>query len=235
MREKGLVQTLRLIPSNLYYLATDFDVRHGTDTGMGGGGGHAPPEAHEGYEGTKPRIFHRTIRSLKIHPQAYTFVDLGSGKGRALLLASHYPFRRIIGVEYLEDLHNIAARNIKIYRARGRECQRIETVCGDAGAFPMPEDALVIYMNNPFKAPVMERVLGNLRASLETTPRDAIVIYQNPLQRELLDNAPFLELQAYRHHRTKGFRKMPIGRVAVYRACAPAAGSVGAAGSGTGP
>jgi len=235
VREKGLVQTLRLIPSNLYYLATDFDVRHGTDTRISGSKGNTRPDAHEGYEGATPGIFHKTLRNLNLHYPAYTFIDLGSGKGRALLLASHYPFQRIIGVEYDPHLHEVANRNVAIYKPRGRQCERVETVCGDAGAFPMPEGQLLLYMFNPFKAAIMERVLANLQASLTANPREIIVIYQNPLQRTLLDEAPFLQLESYHHHRTKGFRKMPIGRVAVYRACAPAAGGVGAADSGTGP
>ena len=41
------------------------------------------------------------------------FIDLGSGKGRMVLAAAaRYPFKRVIGVELAEQLHEVARANV---------------------------------------------------------------------------------------------------------------------------
>ena len=217
LRKNGWWRTLTLIPRNILFHLTDFDRKHGTNTGFQAEDDAGLPQEHEGYEGAPPRLFHRIIRSLEISADRYTFIDLGSGKGKALLLAAHHPFRRIIGVEYNPRLDAIAAENGRIYRHPERRVHTIETVCDDAGAFELPPDDLLIYLFNPFKGAIMERVLANLERSLQAKPRDVLIVYQNPTQRRLLDQASFLERIDYREYRTKRLRKMPIGRVAVYR------------------
>lgn len=217
LRKNGWWRTLTLIPRNILFQLTDFDRKHGTNTGFQAEDDAGLPREHEGYEGAPPRLFHRIIRSLDIAPEHYAFIDLGSGKGKALLLAAHHPFRRIIGVEYNPRLDAIAAENARIYRHPERRMHAIETIRDDAGAFDLPPGDLLIYLFNPFKAAIMERVLANLERALQAEPRDVLIVYQNPTQRRLLDQAPFLERIAYREYRTKRFRKMPIGRVAIYR------------------
>ncbi|WP_019558808.1 class I SAM-dependent methyltransferase [Thioalkalivibrio sp. ALE12] len=217
LRKNGWWRTLTLIPRNILFHLTDFDRKYGTNTGMQAEDDAGLPQEHEGYEGAPPRLFHRIVRSLQIAPSRYAFIDLGSGKGKALLLASHHPFRRVIGVEYNARLNDIATENARLYQHPERKVANIETVCGDAGAYDLPAGDLLIYLFNPFKAAIMERVLANLENAIRTEPREVLVVYQNPTQRKLLDAAPFLEPVTYREYRTKRFRKMPIGRVAVYR------------------
>ena len=54
---------------------------------------------HSPYQPTEPALFHEMLEALRqqVHLdfRDFTFIDLGSGKGRTLLLASDYPFRRI--------------------------------------------------------------------------------------------------------------------------------------------
>jgi hypothetical protein len=56
------------------------------------------------YQPSEPELFHKILTSLPVKPDGFTFIDLGSGKGRTLLMASDYPFARIIGVELLDEL-----------------------------------------------------------------------------------------------------------------------------------
>jgi SAM-dependent methyltransferase len=110
----------------------------------------------------------------------FTFVDLGSGKGRALLLAAaEYDFKRVIGVEYATTLHEAAVRNIRTYRGP-RRCGDIESVCADATMFQFPEDPLVAYLLSPFDDTIFVQVLANLRASYNAKPRKMYVIYGGP-------------------------------------------------------
>src|SRR5207302_3353759 len=74
------------------------------------------------YQPSDPSLFHETIRNLNIDYRQFEFVDLGSGKGRALLMAADYPFRRIIGVELMLEFHNIAQENIRKYASATQRC-----------------------------------------------------------------------------------------------------------------
>jgi SAM-dependent methyltransferase len=116
----------------------------------------------------------------------FTFVDLGSGKGRALLLASRFPFRKIIGVEISAELSAAAKENVRVFAAPWQMCREIKTVCGDATAFEFPGGPMVIYLYDPFLPPVLKRCLKNLARNLEADPREVYVVYVHPeFQREL--------------------------------------------------
>ena len=65
------------------------------------------------YQGTPVVVIHRMIRRLKVNRQRFTFIDLGSGKGRVLLIAAQYPFKSVIGIEFSKTLHDIALTNIQ--------------------------------------------------------------------------------------------------------------------------
>ena len=110
----------------------------------------------------------------------FAFIDLGSGKGRTLLMASHYPFRRIMGVELLPSLNEIAQQNLAEYRSESQKCFAIESICADATSFDLPQEALVLYLFNPFSESGLRRSLANLGKSLSEHPRPIYVLYSNP-------------------------------------------------------
>ena len=120
------------------------------------------------------------MESQKINFNDFTFIDLGSGKGRTLLMASDYPFRRIVGVELLPSLNEIAQQNLAQYHSDSQKCFAIESVCADATTFPLPDGALVIFLFNPFPESGLRRTIANLENSVDAHPRPVIVIYHNP-------------------------------------------------------
>ena len=120
------------------------------------------------------------IESLGVDYERFTFVDLGSGKGRALLIASEYAFHAIVGVEMSPRLHAIAAANIAAYRGTAQRCRDVRSMEADATKFVFPAGPLVIYLWNPFEAPVFRIVLANLEASLAREPRDIFILYIHP-------------------------------------------------------
>ena len=146
-----------------------------------------------GYQTTSVEAFHRILRAIPVRHEAFTFIDIGSGKGRALLLASHYPFKRIIGVEFSERLVQIARRNIRIYRDARQQCREIEVVCIDAAEYAIPEGNVLLYLYNPFDEVVMARFLANVQR-VAGTPRmgEIWVAYVNPLLRQMFDEAPLV-------------------------------------------
>ena len=122
----------------------------------------------------------------------FTFIDLGSGKGRTLLMASDYPFCRIVGVELLPSLHQIAQQNLSQYKSDTQKCFALESICADATAFPFPNDPLVIYLFNPFPETGMRQVFANLEQSLREHPRPVYVLYHNPLLEHVVAESGFL-------------------------------------------
>jgi SAM-dependent methyltransferase len=129
---------------------------------------------HSEYQPIEPEIFREIFGQLEIEYERFTFVDIGSGKGRALLLAAEYRFRRILGIELLRELHQIAAGNVA-------HDGRIEVVYGDAAEFSFPREPLVVYFFNPLPEPGLREVVRHLEVSVREFPRPVYVIYINPV------------------------------------------------------
>jgi SAM-dependent methyltransferase len=160
------------------------------------------------YQPTVEEEFAAIMRPLAgIDLRTFTFVDLGSGKGRALLLAAMYPFARIIGVEVQPELHAIARRNIECFAAPGQLCRRIESLCADAREYDFPLEDLVLYLFNPFPDYVLREVLTNLAASARRAPRSIFVLYNAPFEVQEFARIPELELYSeasqYRIYRVR--------------------------------
>ena len=145
---------------------------------------------HSEYQPTDPAAFRDMLDALQrdtgLDFREFTFLDIGSGKGRTLLMASDYPFRRIVGVELLPSLHQIAQENIGQYRNPAQKCLALESICADANDFPFPDEPLVVYMFNPLPESGMRRVCANLESSLRARRRALFVLYHNPLLEHVL-------------------------------------------------
>jgi SAM-dependent methyltransferase len=154
---------------------------------------------HSPYQPTEPALFHEMLEALhklsQFDFQDFTFIDLGSGKGRTLLLASDYPFRRIVGVELLPALHQIAQENLRKYHSELQKCFALKSICADATAFPFPAEPTVLYLFNPFLESGLKRTLANLEESLRQNPRPVYVLYHNPLLEHVLgESAAFTKV-----------------------------------------
>jgi hypothetical protein len=146
------------------------------------------------YQATPIGTLDDVFSSAPIAHSDFTFVDLGSGMGRALLMASAFPFRKIIGVKFSPSLHAIAVRNIQSYRSDKQECKEIEALCMDGAEYSFPPENTLIYLFNPFRRPLMELLLRNLEGSLKEVPRQLFIVYYYPELRAVFDAAPFLEI-----------------------------------------
>lgn len=157
------------------------------------------------YQASEPELFHNILQALPVSPEGFTFIDLGSGKGRTLLMASDYTFQRIIGVELLDELHRIAQQNIAGYRSEQKRCFNIEVSCGDAREFQFPPEPLVLYLFNPFPDYVLQAVLQNLRQSVAVHSREIYVIYHNLVHEDLFKSRPWLR-EMHRTHQYAIYR-----------------------------
>lgn len=139
------------------------------------------------YQTTDPLVFREAMEMLaaKVDLSQFTFVDLGSGKGRVLLMAEDYAFRTIIGVELLPELHGGAVRNFA-----GHKC--VELVCADVRDFGFPAEPLVLFLFNPFPEYVVRAVMRKLQRSLDASPRPVFVVYHNAQHEQEFSAAPAL-------------------------------------------
>jgi SAM-dependent methyltransferase len=144
------------------------------------------------YQPIEADLFREVIGGLGIDYRQFTFIDLGSGKGRALLLASEFPFHHIIGVELLPELHAIAQENVGKYQA-GAQRQRIELLCGDARQFCFPLEPLLVFLFDPFPEHVLEQVVVNLDESWRQSGCAVMIVYLNPISEHVLSNTNWLQ------------------------------------------
>lgn len=159
------------------------------------------------YFATEPWLFEQIMEALALSIQQsassqslargalrdFMFIDLGCGKGRVLLMASEYPFQKIVGVEFMPDLVGAAQKNIADYSSDRQQCRQIETVCMDARDFQFPLEPLVVYLFNPFAESTLAQVLENLRRSIEKPSRPIYVAYRFTEFDNLLAEAEWLE------------------------------------------
>jgi len=147
---------------------------------------------HSPYQPTDPALFGEMLTNLKIDFREFVFIDIGSGKGRVLLMAAEYPFRRVIGVELFLELHRVAQENIRKYRSTSQQCFAIDAICGDAREFVFPPEPLVLYLFNPLPKAGLAELMTKLEGSLQELPRPAFVLYHNPLLEHVLLQSPYL-------------------------------------------
>jgi SAM-dependent methyltransferase len=131
------------------------------------------------YEPAPVPVLDELLDAVPADPACCAFVDLGSGKARAVLAAADRGFARAIGVELSERLHAQAEANAAAYRARHPDA-RVELVRGDATAYAFPAEPLVLFLYDPFGEDSVRRVAANLQASLAQHPREAHVAYCAP-------------------------------------------------------
>lgn len=147
------------------------------------------------YEPIPMAIFDLAMKRLDLRPEDHVFVDLGSGKGRALMAASHYPFRELVGVEFASDLNEIARSNLTRYRSRRRRNSPWRVEHGDATEFEFPDAPVLLFLFNPFDGLVMRRVLDNIATWLRDRGKSITIVYCNAKHAGVFDAYPQLVQQ----------------------------------------
>jgi len=196
-----------------------FDLRYGTETtadrvDQTRKGWETDPDNHT-YLATRPKCVRRAFSALPEKDlRDYTFIDFGSGKGRALLMAADLQFKKLVGIELRKELHDKAVENLK--NRRKARSSHIESINMNALDYQYPSGNLVLYFSNPFGEDVLRSVLNNLGRSLAADPRDVIVVFAMyvPDFMQLADTLPFLSLEAtghgYRVYRSRVARRLAV-------------------------
>lgn len=227
LEEDGLVATVCwAFTSAIYYpvrhwLERSFDRRHGTDTCQAVHRRDFDIEAElaehaTNYAATPDRTFVRFLTQQELVYSDYTFVDLGCGKGRTLLLASQYPFKRIVGIEVDPAIHAICLANIATYFANSKIPRPpTDALCMSAGDFDFPEGDIFLYLFNPFDDYIMMQVAQRLRKAIESDSRCIRIVYYHPNNVVPLLSLPNIKLISEEIFRCRSSLNN-LGRLATY-------------------
>jgi hypothetical protein len=152
------------------------------------------------YEASGWTYLRRALRRCEVGPTD-VLVDFGSGKGRVVWQAAHYPFARVVGVEISPQLTHVARRNIEDNLDR-LTCRNVELVTADATEWEVPDDMTFAYFYSPFEGQIFRQVIGLIIESIDRSPRRLTLIYANPVMDEELRATGRFELL----HVLKGIR-----------------------------
>jgi len=142
------------------------------------------------YEPTRATPFRKILAAAAV-PAGSTFLDVGSGKGRMLMLAAEHGFTRVVGVDFSPSLCKIARRNLEHFVQRTDRSLSWEIVHADAAGYRCEDDTSVVYMYNPFDAVVMAGFLDGVEASLVAAPRPMWIVYHNAVCHALIVSRGF--------------------------------------------
>jgi len=116
------------------------------------------------------------------------FIDMGSGGGRVMIAAGHFPFMKIIGVDVSSKLNDICQNNINKMKNR-LKCKTFENITSNASDYLIPDEATIIYFFNPFGIEVMKDVFHSIVESVSRKPRKVIIIWYNPKYEKELEQS----------------------------------------------
>jgi len=149
-------------------------VAHGEASNLG--------EHYQFYEPTVPRLFNAMVATLPAGAlSSHTFIDIGAGRGRGLVLAVEAGFREVIGVELDRSLSEVARHNISRYGSRRTVDAVIRVWEGDALDFSFPRGPVVLFLYNPFDGQAMTHFFQNFTESRVGIGPPSYVLYQNPV------------------------------------------------------
>jgi len=152
------------------------------------------PCVHDGealwYQATAPDIFSAMISSLPREAIAhYSFVDIGCGKGRVLILAAEHGFQEIVGLEVSRELYLDARKNLELFQSSRRKGCAIRIDNVDACDYRIPASPCVLFLYNTLGPRAMRRFVAMVEESLAENPRDLFILYYNPEWRGLWEQS----------------------------------------------
>lgn len=168
----------RDVADELENISTAFDEKYGTETG-----------GHETIVTSKDRFQYfpmpldlgqHLFSNMEINYEEYTMVDVGSGKGRLALIASLFPFKKVLGVEIMPEFHELALVNGKIFKDKNKNAKDVEFTCDNALDFVANmklENNTLFFLFHPFGGDVLKKFLNEVRRLDENSEYRALIVY----------------------------------------------------------
>ena len=152
--------------------------------------------------GSNYYILEALIKQLNKNKHNNTFIDMGSGKGRVMVVAAAYGFRKIIGVEFSDKLCEEAIANITVAKKKFKSAS-FEVINKDASFYKIPDDITTFFFANPFDEAIMRRVVDNIQASWLLNPRNIRIVYLGPVYKKLFLEQGYKEVFQIGHIRKR--------------------------------
>jgi SAM-dependent methyltransferase len=189
IKEKGLKGVMLAGYSLVYDLY--YDAKYGVDTYSWLPVNELDVDEHKKehavlYQATRVLPLRKLLKRLNITKNS-TIVDIGSGKGRVLLLAAEFGFTKVKGIEFSPLLCSIAEKNIKKFKQKTQTTTVFQVINDDAANYQYEDNENVFFLYNPFDEVILEQVLENITASLKRKNRRVWMIYANAQHSGLIE------------------------------------------------
>lgn len=130
------------------------------------------------------KVFNRIMKNINLK-EDICFFDYGSGKGKALILASEHGICTIGGIEYDEELVNACNQNLERYKEISNTSAHFNVVYGDATKYKEIDEYNLFFVNNSFggnpsEERLVAKLLKNIEDSLERNKRHINIVYVHP-------------------------------------------------------
>ena len=189
IRNEGLLKTLMDLISYLYDHYYDIKYKIDTYSWVSKQDLTAEDKIAEHascYQATKVLPLRNLLKKMNI-PKGKVLVDIGSGKGRVLLIASEFGFKEVRGIELSSKLCLIANKNIAAYKSKVKTDTLFEVINIDATQYNFKDDEYVFFMYNPFDEFILKKVLNNIQMSINRHNRSILIIYAYPVKRSIIE------------------------------------------------
>lgn len=172
---RGLLNTFRLLKAEISY-----ERRFGIKTSM-----IKKSDSAEffHYQGASYRVLMQLFKTQDARTKNFHFVDIGSGKGRAVFVAEYCGYNQLTGIELGPELIEDARQNTNRYLLKRKESS-IEFILANTLDYNFADRPTVYFLFNPFNAEILMRVLEKIKAS---TTSETWFVYMNPLFRKVFD------------------------------------------------
>ena len=147
-------------------------------------------EQNHHYQGASYYILFSIFEHLPQETRNFPLIDYGCGKGRALFVAEQCGFTNLIGVDIAKELIEDANANKAIYKKKNQQ-SNIQFLFEDATKYQIPNDSQIFYFFNPFGEEIIQKVIDNIKSSLEVNPRKIYCIYLNPKYKAVFEKNSF--------------------------------------------
>ena len=161
------------------------------------------------YEHSKKKYLRKVLKDLNIS-HTDSIIDVGSGKGSALIEFSKYPFSKIVGVELSNLLHVISNNNLIRLKVRN-----VNLFCMNAIQFADFNEFNYIYFYNPFPPATFKKVLGKIIQANKLTQHFFYIIYKNPTCHEVIMKSNYFEF--VKQYKNKNFIFPQLDYINIYK------------------
>ena len=131
------------------------------------------------YEAVNYFILEALLSRLRTISEETSFTDLGCGKGRAMVVAAHYGFTQIKGVDFAQEVCRVAEEHLQQLHMQFPQME-YQLYCQNVLDYAIQPDEHVFFLFNPFSNEILSRFLEKVDISIAQYPRTIYFLYASP-------------------------------------------------------